>query len=272
MNIRQIAHKLIPPALLGRIRTYLLRRRLRHFPVRSVRHRYGDVDLNIEMADPLSVGWYDRDWLPLVEIQLLADTLGRGALVFDLGAHQGVVGLQLAHAVGESGRVICVEANPHNALVAQHNKELNNCSNLEVLQAAVAEVSGPIVFNTNLDGSVEDGSGKHGRIQVDGWSIDDLASRYGLPGVIYLDVEGYELKALHGASAVLSRHPDCFVEVHAGGHLQSFGGSVEELLRFFPASDYDLWMHREGDRGAVRLDPASAPCHERFFLTAIARK
>jgi len=265
---------LLPSSILGCVRSYLLARRLRSFPVRQARHRYGDVELTVELSDDLAVGWYDADSPPLPELQLLAPRLKANSLVFDLGAHQGVVALQLANAVGESGRVIALEANPHNAQAAQRNKELNGAENLQILHAAVAEVSGPVVFNSSLNGSMDDGSGKFGKITVDGWSIDDLAERFGIPDLIYLDVEGYELKALNGARKVLSHRPNCFVEVHARGQLQAFGGSVDQLLGFFPAAGYDLWVHaqeREGYEVPQKYEPKDAILSDRFFLTAIAK-
>src|SRR5437868_6156695 len=116
--IKPLVKKVVPPWLWTRLRLLRLRRRLAGYRPRRVRHTYGGTPLEIELADPLGAAWYDRDWPALPEIELLSrHRLRPGARVFDLGAHQGVVALMLAQAVGPDGQVVAVEASPHNVAV-----------------------------------------------------------------------------------------------------------------------------------------------------------
>jgi hypothetical protein len=88
---------------------------------------------------------------------------------------------------------------------------------------------------------------------------------------LFIDVEGYEVEALRGAVKTLATGPDCFVEVHVGAGLERFGGSVADLLRFFPKEQFTLHVHSESHRQPVLL--ASAPVEllkTRFFLTAVS--
>lgn len=235
---------------------------LQRYPRRSTRHIYGAVPLTVFLADPLAEGWYDRDWPELPEIALLAQhNLKLGARVFDLGAHQAVVALMLAHRVEPSGMVVAVEANAHNVAIANKNPELNHAENLRIVHAAVADASGSLVFNRGLDGQVDSGTGEWGRTVVDALTIDDLTR-----------VEGYESKALAGASESLSGRPDCFVEVHVGCGLEQFGGSVETVLSYFPTDDYELLIRPEKDTEFVPLCAGSPILEDRFFLVALARR
>jgi hypothetical protein len=108
--------------------------------------------------------------------------------------------------------------------------------------------------------------------EVPAVTIDGLTERYGRPGLLFLDVEGYQCQALRGAKATLDLRPDVFVEVHVGYGLEDFGGSVDELLGFFPEQDDDRYASNEIDRyprpfvGEGR-DVAS----DRLYLTAIAK-
>src|SRR5262249_31668382 len=106
---KSIARTVLP----ARIRRWFQRRKLDRqvaaFSRRTVEHRYGDYVLRVELADPLAAGWYDHDWDALPEVVLLGKHgLGPGARVFDLGAHQGVVGLMLGRRVGPDGSVLLV--------------------------------------------------------------------------------------------------------------------------------------------------------------------
>ena len=270
--VKQLAKNMLPAAWWTRLRLLRLRRSVSAFKPRQTRHNYGGLPLTVYLADPLGQGWYDRDWPELQEIALLRQhQLKPGARVFDLGAHQCVVALMLADAVGPSGAVVALEANTHNAAVGQKNKELNNAKQLIVRHAAVAEKSGHIVFNEGLNGSVDDGSGSWGQVTVESLSVDDLAREYGLPDVLFIDVEGYECHVLRGAGVTLQSNPDCFVEVHVGCGLESFGGSVENVAHFFPLEKYDLLMASEASHDFVPFDLSSEMAEDRFFLLALAK-
>ncbi len=107
-SLRAAVRTILPQAVSDKIfSTFLRRRALRRvaesFPVRTVVHEYGGVQLSVSIEDPVGDAWYDCDW-PLNEVgELRRRGLDRGAVAFDLGAHQGVVALVLADAVGSQG-------------------------------------------------------------------------------------------------------------------------------------------------------------------------
>lgn len=238
--------------------------------MRRVRHTYGGFPLDIVLADPLAEGWYDHDWIDTSELDLLRrHQLREGARVFDLGAHQCVVALMLSRIVGSTGWVLALEPNSHNVEAARRNRELNSARNLEIVHAAAAGCSGKLVFNLGLNGNVDDGSGEWGKCEVECLSVDDLADRYGVPDVVFIDVEGFEEQVLKGASRTLSRNPDCFVEVHAGCGLERYGGSVSSVLSFFPKERFRLLVAERGEGEFCPLEKISHVLAERFFLIAI---
>ena len=93
---------------------------IRTFKPTIVQHEYGGIGLRVRIADKISARWYDRDFDELPEITFLKQKrLKQGALVFDLGAHHGVIAMLLARIVGDTGRVIAIEAGEHNFNVAK---------------------------------------------------------------------------------------------------------------------------------------------------------
>jgi len=246
----------------------------RHYKPRYVRHTYGGFPLTIHLTDFVAENWYDRDWKDMSEIELLKrQRLRLGAKIFDVGAHQGVVALAMARIVGPRGMVVAVEANSHNAAIAKENRDLNNAPQLVIVEAAAAEKSGTVFFNEELNGSVAVGSGKEGRWLASCLSVDDLTVRYGVPDVLFIDVEGYEVKVLEGAAQTLKHRPDCFVEVHVGCGLETYGYSAESVVSFFRTGDYNLFIAEQNEAGAAKgfhpLEPDSCLPDERFFLIAL---
>ena len=263
---------MLPASILGRLRAWRVRQMVASYAPRIVEHRYGEATLRVHLGDPLGQGWYDHDWAQLPEITALRDTtLRSGARVFDIGAHQGVVAMMLAREVGSSGHVLAIEPNPHNAAIAVKNRELNGMTQIEVLEAAVSDRSGTVVFNHGLDGQLDDGTGAGGRMSVACVTLDELAARHGLPAFVMIDVEGAECKVLQGGARVLQCGADFAVEVHVNHGLEKLGGSVDELLSFFPADRFTVTARAEADVSFRPLTQHGPLRRDRFFLLATAR-
>jgi FkbM family methyltransferase len=243
------------------------------FEARTVRHQYGPVRLSLHIGDPNGESWYDEEWPDVPELKFLPRyQTRRGATVFDLGAHQGVYALMLADAVGRRGRVVAVEANQFNVDCMKVNCRLNRVRNVTAVHAAVAEKPGTVFFGRGNNGQVDAGGRHEDSQEVPAVTIDDLTRRYGRPAMLFLDIEGYECQALQGAPATLATRPDVFTEVHVGYGLEEFGGSVDELLSFFPEQDYELYGSNEIDRYPKPFVGAGREiANDRFYLTAIAK-
>lgn len=258
--------------LAARLRGWYRGRLIRRFPRRIVEHTYGGHRLKVALVDPLSAGWYDCDWPILPDVQhLRRSRLRPGARVFNLGAHHGVVALMLAREVGASGEVIAVEPLAHNAQTAITNRNLNAASHLTVLQAAVAAESGTIRLRDGLQAQgLGEADTTHGSFFAEAVTIDDLASRFGTPDVVFIDVEGAEHQALAGATAVLASGGDFVVELHVGCGLEALGGSVDDVLAHFPADRYSLFIRAERDDAFQAFSPGTPLLQDRCFLLAVS--
>jgi FkbM family methyltransferase len=259
------------PALLTRAANALGRRALTVSQSRRiVRHEYCGHSLVIVIADREAKEWYDHDWTRLPEIDFLRDhQLTVGARIFDLGAHQGVLAAVLAKTVGSHGCVIGVDPVAHNVKLMAENAALNRLNNLVPVQAAVARTVGTVKLSGFLTVRVTDRGNESPAVTVDG-----LASRYGAPDVIIVDVEGYEVEVLAGATGTLEcdSPPDWIVECHVGCGLEECGGSVPQVAAAFAHGRYELFASRGlSDAEFIPYERAGGLTRERFLLAAIAR-
>ncbi|MGA9722494.1 MAG: FkbM family methyltransferase [Candidatus Binatus sp.] len=244
---------------------------LRRFRPYQVHRSRAGYQFDLWISDPTAKSWYDRDASEIPpEISFLAQhRLRPGAVVFDCGAFQCLIAMILAKFVGAGGKVVAVEASPHNYDAAIQNCRMNGAGNVEVLNAAVSDTGDPIEFNCRANGQVDDGSGAWGKIAVPSVSVDELARRYGSPDVLFVDVEGFESKVLRGATDTLSRNrPDCFFEMHVGCGLEKFGGSVKSITDLLGGLGYQLWMSSPELDTFVPFSDSSPLVRKRFFLIA----
>jgi FkbM family methyltransferase len=242
-------------------------------PKTVVEHNYCGETLKVAIEDPLAKGWYDHDWPLLGEIRLLRESrLKHGALVFDLGGHQGVVGMILAKSVGENGKVIIAEPNPHNFKMIQKNLALNKVNNAIPLQIAIGGTEGSLEFSSGLNGTAATVS-KYGITQwVPMTTIDQLVKAHGGPQVVFLDIEGFEELALKAGRSAFNGNCDFFVEVHVNSGLEAAGGSVSGILDFFPPNIFERYVHHDNGMNPIKFEEAGPDFFKtRFFLTALTK-
>jgi FkbM family methyltransferase len=268
ITAKRVVARALPHPVYRIYRKRRVARLIAAYSPRVVTHTYGGHRLTVALADPLAEGWYDHDWPRLEEIDELVRVGGlkRGATVFDLGAHQGVVALMLSAEVGPSGRIVAVEAQPHNASIARRNVSLNHAANVAVVHAAIADRPGAVNFAEGLNGYV-DAATRLGNVEVLAVTIDQLAEEHGRPDLVFLDVEGYEGKALEGAEATLAaRRTSFFVEVHSDDLVD---WTVRDIIGRF--AGYALLVAETTRTGlAAGFAPLyDTPRGSRFFLVAV---
>jgi FkbM family methyltransferase len=270
MNAKQYIKSALPAQLWGFLQKSRFSLSTAAFRKRHVVHSYGGESLKVHIADNLAEGWYDHDWSALPEIETLRrGRLKPGATVFDIGAHQCVVAMMLGRCVGPEGVVVAVEASEHDAQVGRHNIELNLMNNVHVEHVAVGPECGTVDFT--FDGCVRRKDSKSARVVVPAITVDALAEKYGTPDVVFIDVEGFECEVLKGAQKVLSTRPDCFVEVHVGVGLEKFGGSVDQLLQFFPDTQYQRFMASTSGGPFVAFEREGAIPERHFNFVALSK-
>lgn len=141
------------------------------------------------------------------ENRLMARYVKPGDVVVDVGANLGTTVLPLAKAVGASGQVIAFEPQPLMAQCLQTTLTLNECFNVRVLSAALADTSGwaripaPDITQGGNYGAMALGSEG---LQVPLMRLDDIE----LTGcaLLKVDVEGFEWPVIQGAQQQLLRH------------------------------------------------------------------
>jgi FkbM family methyltransferase len=128
-----------------------------------------------------------------------------GDVVLDIGAGFGTEALPFSTMVGDSGKVIAVEAHPATFGKLERVCRLNNLRNVEAIHAAVMDSNEPVTISDLEEESyIENKIGGEG-IEVPAVTIPDLVDKLGLDRIDFLkmNIEGAEVPALRGARDVL---------------------------------------------------------------------
>jgi FkbM family methyltransferase len=172
-------------------------------------------------------------------LELLLGSAQEGDVVFDVGANVGLYTILLAKAVGQQGEVIAFEPNPESYDHLQDNITLNAVRNVKAFRVALGETNGEAWLyggQENGDSSlVSPPLGKDlGRrvVEIAGGDSFRKAKKLPVPGVVKIDVEGYEYHVLQGLRHTLARS-ECRLlccEVHS--HLLPKEIDSERILDF----------------------------------------
>jgi FkbM family methyltransferase len=166
-----------------------------------------------------------------------------GSVVFDVGAHVGVLTIALAQRVGETGHVYAFEPAPATAAVLRRHVAMNKLDDrVTVIEAVVSEVEGRLdlhVYGESMAASLSRDAIELSpevfeeppeAISVVSTTLDAVAVREGRrPTLVKIDVEGAELRVLRGMRTLLAdRDVTVVCEVHPT-QLAAMGGTVEEI-------------------------------------------
>jgi FkbM family methyltransferase len=174
---------------------------------------------------------YLRGYYEPHNVRCLQETLKRGAVFYDVGAHIGVVSLLAAELVGRDGRVFAFEPDPDNFVRLERTIERNGVAQVSLVPSAVWSANGVVTFQRapamssgNRGAVATAGTDWDGaRIEVSAVCLDDFALDHPAPDVVKIDVEGGEIDVLQGAQRLLRTvRPVILCEIHGPAELSGF--------------------------------------------------
>ena len=153
------------------------------------------------------LGSFDYDKQRLFE-QLLKP----GDVVYDIGAHVGFYTLLASKLVGPEGKVYAFEPLPRNLRYLREHLRLNHVTNVEVVEAAVSDVSEEVAFDQSSYhtwGHLD----PNGTLRVRALKLDQAVLDLGFrpPKLVKVNVEGAEKAVLQGAREMIQLHHPIFI-------------------------------------------------------------
>jgi FkbM family methyltransferase len=213
--------------------------------------------------------WYHGRRREAPTMALFGRVIGQGAVVAEVGGHIGYISQYFSRLVGDSGQVVVFEPGPNNLPYLHRNTR--QLPNVRVVELGVGREPG------HADFFVEHLTGQNNSFVADFDGLSANAAAAGVeahverisvaltsldayfvegPSFVKIDVEGFELAVLEGASRILREdRPLLMVEIQADQgaifELASRHGYEvvgEDLTPFDwdePSSGNTFWFHRD---------------------------
>jgi FkbM family methyltransferase len=143
-----------------------------------------------------------------------------GDVVVDVGAGIGSETFVFSKAVGDTGRVLAIEAHPKTFRILEAQCRANRLANVVTCSCAVTDAPRPVFIEDRKlhERNTISASWQPGRRRepVDGQPLDDICARYGIEHIDFLkmNIEGAEVQALAGMTRVIERTQHVCIACH----------------------------------------------------------
>jgi FkbM family methyltransferase len=143
----------------------------------------------------------------------------QGDVIVDVGAGRGEDAVTFSRAVGETGRVIAIEAHPVSFAILKNFCRLNRLANVTPLQLALMDKPGTVRVAESksswMENAIAHGEGSSG-IEVQAGTLNDVCKEQGLKDIAFLkmNIEGAERYALLGMEPMIQNIRQICVACH----------------------------------------------------------
>jgi len=207
--------------------------------------------INYELDLSCLMQWYVYWDLHEIQRDNLYGLVKEGDTILDVGTNVGETLLNFAKLTGEKGFVYGFEPDAKNYSAVQKNISLNDFSNLHVFNLGVSDKKETLKLyrvdehNFGMNRVLQDDENTEDLYftEMQTTTLDDIVEENDISKIdlIKIDIEGYEMHALRGATKLLKVFkPPLFIEVGYTRLIKN-GTSPNEMFKFLEGFGYTIF-------------------------------
>jgi len=181
-------------------------------------------------------------------------SLRPGDVFLDVGANIGSYTILASAVAGAS--TIALEPVPSTFTHLKNNVSINNIENLVTLRNSGAGArNATLKFTRNHDTVnhvVSEGEEERDTVEVPVLTVNEICAQR-IPFLIKIDVEGFEMEVLRGASEILSNNNLQALIIELNGSCQRYGVKEEEIHELILGYGFQPYQYKPFDRRLVPL-------------------
>ena len=182
----------------------------------------------------------------------------------DVGANVGIYSLLAARAVPQ-GQVLAFEPNPVAAERMRKNLRLNRLDNVMLRATALGSRAGSASLTARLGPGDHIALGQSSEVETIAVSMTTLnaaVDRTAPVSLVKIDVEGFEVEVLRGATDLLARDDAPVWIVEVNGLSERYGAGDAAIEDIFRQHGYSMYLY---DAGANRLLEAATSAFQAAY-------
>lgn len=197
--------------------------------------------------------------------RVLFRLLRKGNIYVDVGANVGSLLFTAKHIVGTSGLAIGIEPHPRIFGYLKANAELNN-ADVVLHNVAIGSSTGRVNFSDSVTDEMNFVQPDNaGGLMVGVETLDNLLSDINNIDLLKIDVEGYELEVLKGASSVIDRTKMIYFESWIK-HSEKFGYTTASLTSILRERGFSIFKSEHDCWREIDMDYVSGDCENLFAV------
>lgn len=243
----------------------------RKLKIKGVMNYDHNLRINFDTSSYVERELFFRGYYEKNVINAIKKFLKPGFTAIDAGANIGTHALIMAKAVGNSGKILAFEPHPESAERLKANINLNNFSNIEVLESALSDKSGKMTLF-----SYEDGLSDHGtaslydlpRLQKKGTeipvsTIDVVTEEENLERLdfIKIDTRGSDFPIILGARESIKKFSPLIIFEYNRENWSHSNSKWEEAKMFFDENNYGLYFINQKNILPIGVSPVFTTSH-----------
>jgi FkbM family methyltransferase len=198
----------------------------------------------------------------------LRSVLKEGDVYVDVGANIGTLALCASQIVGNTGKVIAIEAHPRTYTYLSKNIFLNNFTNIRQLNFAAGNKEGTLIFSDiNSDDQNKVIVGSENGIKVPVTTLNLFMEKENEIKLIKIDVEGFEKFVIEGAREILKKTNMVFFESW-DQHFNTYGYTVAEVISLLESMNFIVYKVEGKKRIIVSPLHRSVECENLLAIKA----
>lgn len=182
-------------------------------------------------------------WVDWEEYNLIKDILNNDSTVLDVGANIGLYSLWMSK-YNQNGTVHTFEPDDNNYIFLEKNIRLNHLENrVRINKTGIADKTGFLYLTKNIDVENHLTTEKTSEaVEIPVITLDDYCKQSSIKNIRYLkiDIEGFELSALRGATNLLTMGAIDIIQLEINSALSNSGASEDQLISFLYSFGYSL--------------------------------
>lgn len=238
--------RVLPPPLAYRLDFSMSERVYQKSNNMTGRSLYGSYSFDCDFTDIVQKNFFIHGSNAFYSMVLARQLVNENDIVFEIGANVGTETLSLSHMVGKVGKVIALEPSERNKEKLDQALDENSIENVITINAAVDIKPGKLSFKDGCEensgiGYLEQEASQFSTDKlIDVVSLDSL-KRYGSPKLIFMDIEGHEIRALQGAATILDESRPYIIFEFNTQLLARSGSSPNDLIAVLDKHGYQCF-------------------------------